>query len=150
MTHEPHPRAGTVDGTTDRSGEVPLIREGPPAILVVDDNALNAKLLRMALEAQGYAVRIADRVATAREQLRAAAPLVLLLDVQLPEADGLTLLREVRADERRRRLPVVVVSAFAAGDDLDRAYAAGADAFLPKPINVKSLLRIVERFVAER
>lgn len=117
-------------------------------MLVVDDNALNAKLLRLAFEAQGYVVRVASDAIAASHEVSLTVPSLTLLDVQMPGTDGLTLLRDWRADERLPRFPVVIVSAFAAGADLDRAYAAGADAFVSKPVNIKNLLHIVERIIA--
>lgn len=141
------PAAPAAPAPTDDRGEPRP--EGPRVnILVVDDNALNAKLLRLALEAQGYAVRVAASAAAARAAVASARPALVLLDVQLPDGDGLAVLREMRADATLAQLPVMVVSAFAAGEDLDRAYAAGADAFVPKPVNVRSLLRILASLVA--
>ena len=141
MTNVGHARTAEMTGSPAPRGA---------KILVVDDNALNAKLLRMALEAEGYVVQVAADAVSARRLLTEQAPAVALLDVQLPDVDGLTLLRQVRADRTVPHFPVVVVSAFAASDDLDRAYAAGVEAFLAKPVNIRTLLRMVEGLAVRR
>lgn len=109
------------------------------SILVVDDNAINAKLLRLVLEARGWHVRVAGNAAEALHELRLARPDVALLDVQLPGVDGLTLLTRLRDDPAWRDLPVAMVTSYASSLDEARARAAGCDAFVPKPIDTRSI-----------
>src|SRR5438093_9298465 len=82
-------------------------------ILVVDDNELNVKLLRYILEKRGYAVRTAGSAAEARASVRADHPRLVLMDVQMPEVDGLTLTREFKADPDLRGIPVIAVTSHA-------------------------------------
>ena len=119
-------------------------------VLVADDNALNAKLLRIALEARGYTVCVVTDGIAALAAIRHAVPQVALLDIQMPHMDGIALLEQLRRDDDTRRLPIVVISAFAAGGDLDRAYEAGADTFLSKPVQIRRLLDLVDRLVGYR
>lgn len=116
-------------------------------VLVVDDNALNVKLLRLALEAQGYRVHVAATVMAARIAVVTARPALVLLDVQLPDGDGLTVLRDMRADATLAQVPVLVLSAFASGQDIERAYAAGADMFVAKPTNTRALLHMLSKLL---
>lgn len=117
------------------------------SILVVDDNAINAKLLRLVLEARGWHVRVAGNAAEAMHELRLARPDVVLLDVQLPGVDGLTLLSRLRDDPVWHDLPVAMVTSYASALDEARARAAGCNAFVPKPIDTRSIGDLVLNLV---
>jgi CheY-like chemotaxis protein len=97
------------------------------SILVVDDNAINAT------------VRVAGNAAEAVHELRSLRPDVLLLDVQLPGVDGLTLLTRLRDDPHWRDLPIAMVTSYASAIDEERARAAGCDAFVSKPIDTRTI-----------
>ena len=118
-------------------------------VLVVDDNRINAKLLRLTLEAHGCLVRVAHDAPGARAALAAWTPDVLLLDVQLPGEDGLALTRILRAEPATREIPIAIVTAYASAADEERAYAAGADAYVRKPIDTREIVRLVETLAAE-
>jgi DNA-binding response OmpR family regulator len=122
----------------------------PAQILVVDDNAMNVKLLSALLEGNGFAVSTAAGGVEALEKIQANKPDLVLLDVMMPDISGYTVCQRLRADEATSLLPIIMVTAL---DDLERVKAIemGADDFLCKPINqaelfarVKSLLRINE------
>jgi len=119
------------------------------SILIADDYDDNRELLRLMLEVEGYVIREARDGGEALEMARAEAPALALLDLSMPVIDGLALLRELRADERTRRIPCIAVTAFAADQDRQRALAAGFDAYISKPFRAKELLEIVGRFVRE-
>ncbi len=108
-------------------------------ILVIEDNALNAKLVRDVLQHAGYVVLEAgsgeEGVRVAREQL----PDVVLMDLQLPGIDGTQALRELRADDSTRHIPVMAVTASAMPSDRAHAARAGFDAYLEKPISIRAL-----------
>jgi two-component system cell cycle response regulator DivK len=115
-------------------------------ILVIEDNALNLKLVRDVLQHAGYEV-VGAR--TGEEGLAAAArqePDLVLMDLQLPGIDGTEALRRLRANERRR-MPVVAVTAFAMQADRDRAFEAGFDGYLEKPISIRALPSQVQNFL---
>ena len=117
-------------------------------ILVVEDNERNLKLVRDVLEYAGYDVIAASSgeqgVALARERM----PDLVLMDLQLPEMDGTEALRRLRDDPLTRAIPVVAVTAFAMKDDRDRAFRAGFDGYLEKPISVRALPEQVHDFLA--
>lgn len=117
-------------------------------ILIADDYDDNRELLRLTLEMAGHAVHEArnghECVAAARE----AAFDLVLIDISMPQLDGWGALRELRADERTRRLPCVAITAYAAEQDRQRALAAGFDAFISKPYHTRDLLELVARLLA--
>jgi len=117
-------------------------------ILVVDDVRENVRLLEALLTSRGYEVVSAADGAAALEQVRSAAPDLVLLDVQMPPPNGYEVCREIRADQRTSMLPVVMLTAELAAEKT-RGIEAGADDFIAKPFDpdelfarVHSLLRI--------
>jgi CheY-like chemotaxis protein len=116
-------------------------------ILVVDDNELNLKLLRVALVAEGYDVATARNADEAMASLAQQRPRLILMDLQLPGTDGLTLTRQIKTSEATRDVPVVAVTSYAMTHDRERALAAGCDDYVTKPIDTRALPRLVARFV---
>lgn len=108
----------------------------PPRVLVVDDNPISVDLARYVLEADGFVVDQALHVDEAWARLRARRPDVVLLDIQLPGVDGLSLLQAIRATPGLETLPVIAFTAYAMQGDEQRFRAAGCDGYLAKPIDV--------------
>jgi CheY-like chemotaxis protein len=106
-------------------------------ILIVDDNEMNVRLLRRVLEKQGYVVHSAADARSARESIGAVQPQLVLMDIQLPDVDGLQLTREFKADPRLQAIPVVAVTSYAMSGDRDRSLAAGCDGYITKPIDTR-------------
>lgn len=107
-------------------------------ILIVEDNERNLKLVRDILQYNGYqtieARNAADGVALAAEH----RPDLILMDIQLPDVDGVTALSRLRADSRTASIGVVALTAFAMTDDRHHLLAAGFDGYLEKPIDVRA------------
>jgi CheY-like chemotaxis protein len=120
----------------------------PASILVVDDNAMNLKLMRFLLVSRGYEVRTAEDAEQARTELEGALPDVVLMDIQLPGTDGLTLTRQLRQDPRTQRLVIVAVTAYAMKGDEERAMLAGVDGYITKPLSKEPFLLTVSKYVA--
>lgn len=116
-------------------------------ILVVDDNPTNLKLLELTLRADGHLVRQAHDAARAEELIHEAVPELILMDLQLPGVDGLTLTRRLKSVERTRHVPVVAVTSHAMHEDQVRARAAGCDGYVTKPIDTRSLPLIVRSYL---
>jgi two-component system cell cycle response regulator DivK len=118
-------------------------------ILIVEDNEKNMKLVRDVLQYKGYqtleAVTGMDGLRLAREQ----KPALVLMDIQLPDIDGITALRRLRGDPETQNISMVAVSASVMPDEQQRIVAAGFDAYVTKPINVKSFIETVEKFVGK-
>jgi two-component system cell cycle response regulator DivK len=110
-------------------------------VLVVEDNELNLKLFCDLLRAHDYETEpVRDgREALARAQ--AFMPDLVIMDIQLPHVSGLELIEQLKADEALKAIPIMAVTAYAAKSDEERIRAAGAEAYVSKPI---SLMRFVE------
>jgi two-component system, cell cycle response regulator DivK len=119
-------------------------------ILVVEDNEKNMKLVRDVLLATGYrtleAATGGQAVALAAEH----APDLVLMDIQLPDVDGVHALRRLRADERTAAIPVLAVTAQAMYGDRERFLAAGFDGYVSKPLNVRELIGTVRQMCDRR
>jgi CheY-like chemotaxis protein len=117
-------------------------------ILVVEDDRSLARLVQLNLEAEGYRVSVCSEGGGALDGLRCATPDLVLLDLRLPTAvSGWDVLTYLRTEERLRRVPVVVLSAYAQAQDRTQAKAAGASQYLVKPFGVADLLACVARWV---
>lgn len=108
-----------------------------PRVLIVDDHALNIELARAVLHAGGFEVAEAGNAAAAWALLPHFRPDLVLMDVQLPGMDGLTLTRRLKADPAWRHLVVVAFTAYAMRGDEARMRDAGCDGYLSKPIDVR-------------
>jgi two-component system cell cycle response regulator DivK len=120
-----------------------------PLILIVEDNDKNLKLLRDVLRFKGYetleAMTGAEGVRLARER----KPDLVLMDIQLPDIDGVTALAQIRANAATREMPVIAVSASVMPDEQQRIAASGFNAYVTKPISVKSFVETVEKFAGK-
>jgi len=104
-----------------------------PTVLLVEDNALNRKLFRDILEIQ-FDVALADSAEAAQEYLRGGRPDLILMDMELPGMDGLTLTRLLKAEPATASIPVVGLSAHAMPRDIEAARQAGCVDYITKPI----------------
>jgi len=104
-------------------------------VLVVEDNEQNLELVEFLLEDAGMRVRVAQDAEAARGQLREEVPDLILMDMQLPGTDGLTLVGEIRARSETSAVPIIALTAHAMRGDRERFLAGGCDAYIPKPIN---------------
>ena len=114
-------------------------------ILVVEDNPLNRELVVDLLEGAGYTVLQADEGVGLLERVRAGQPGLILLDLQLPGEDGVTLARQLKADPATREIPVLAMTAYARLEDQERAMEAGCDGYLRNPLDTRALLQTVAR-----
>ena len=119
-------------------------------ILVVDDNPQNVKLVTYVLEARGFVVNAAANVEEATTSIVQQRPDLVLMDVQLPGTDGLTFTRQLRADPATKDLVVVAFTAYAMRGDDQRAYEAGCDGYLTKPIDTRAFPGQLAEFLKKR
>lgn len=120
---------------------------GTVHILVVEDHPINMELVRDILRAYGYRVSEAVNGYECRDWLKSNTPDLVLMDIQLPGVDGLTLTREIKLDERLKRIPVVALTAFAMKGDTEKALAAGCSGVITKPIDTRAFPRQVEAYL---
>ena len=116
-------------------------------ILIVEDNEKNMKLVRDILRHQGHATLEAvnglDGVRLAEQE----HPDLVLMDIQLPDIDGIMALGRIRTDTSLDAMPVLAISASVMPDEQQKIVASGFDAFITKPINLKQFVETVQRFL---
>jgi len=118
-------------------------------VLVVEDNELNLKLFCDLLRAHDFA---AEPVADGREAVaraRAFEPDLIVMDIQMPHVTGFDLIREMKQDAGLRAIPIMAVTAYAGREDEDRIRAAGANAYVSKPISLARFMEEVRALVPE-
>jgi two-component system, cell cycle response regulator DivK len=118
-------------------------------ILVVEDNERNMKLFRDVLQASGFRTLEATTGERAVEVALAEAPDLVLMDIQLPDIDGVEALRRLKADERFAPVPVVALTAQAMEGDRERFLAAGFDGYLSKPVDITEFVAAVKAYCGE-
>ncbi|HEY4244474.1 MAG TPA: response regulator [Kofleriaceae bacterium] len=118
------------------------------SILIVDDTPANLKLVRVLLTGAGYDVRTAVDAESALALLATDAPRMILMDLQLPKMDGLTLTRQLKADPRYAHTLIVALTAYAMKGDEEKARAAGCDGYITKPIDIESFEQEIARLLA--
>jgi CheY-like chemotaxis protein len=111
----------------------------PATILIVDDNPTNLKLAADVLECEGHTVARARDAEEAQEVLKHTQPDLILMDIQMPGVDGLTLTRLLKGNPYYQHIPIVALTAFAMKGDEDRAREAGCYSYITKPIETRKL-----------
>ena len=114
-------------------------------VMVVDDDEVILQLVAMNLELEGHEVVTATTGSQALEVARDEHPEVLVLDVMLPELDGLQVCRLLHGDTATATIPVVLLSARALHSDVEQGLAAGAVDYVTKPFDPLDLVAVVER-----
>ncbi len=116
---------------------MPLINKLSARILVVDDNEMNRDMLARRLERAGFSVDTADGGNTALEKIRCENHDLVLLDIMMPDIDGLTVLKRLREIYSKMELPVIMATARDEGSDLAEALSLGANDYVTKPLDFK-------------
>ena len=118
-------------------------------ILIVEDHEENRRILRLLLTKHGYEVLEAvdgeDGVTMAEEM----HPDLILMDIQLPGVDGYEATRRIKGNPALQKIPIIVVTSYALSGDDAKAFAAGCDAYVAKPVNLRKLLATVREFLPE-
>jgi PAS domain S-box-containing protein len=122
----------------------------PPVVLLVDDNPCNLRLLEVALGDEGFTLLSARDGESALALARESQPRLALLDVELPDIDGLEVTRRLKADPSTRDIIVIAVTAATGQDERERVMAAGCDGYMAKPIDAVGLPALLARYMGER
>lgn len=117
-------------------------------ILIVEDNALNIKLFCDLLAAHGHQPEAVTDSRNALDAAREFDPDLVITDIQLPHVSGLDLIRMIRKDEQLGQVPIMAVTAYSARGDEERIRAAGAQAYVSKPISVVKFAQTVDELLA--
>jgi two-component system, cell cycle response regulator DivK len=118
-------------------------------ILVVDDNRDSRELVVKVLQNRGYNVIEAFDGEDALNKAREERPALILMDISLPKLDGYEVTRRLKALEEFRDIPIIALTAHAMKGDREKALAAGCQGYVPKPINIRELPVLVQRFIGE-
>jgi two-component system, cell cycle response regulator DivK len=117
-------------------------------ILIIEDNEKNRKLCRDVLQVKGYKTIESE---TAEEGLKLAldqAPALILMDIQLPGMDGITAMKQLKADPKTQAISIIAITASAMTNNRTSMLAEGFDGYQTKPISLKDFLGEVERLLA--
>lgn len=118
-------------------------------ILVVEDNDRNRRLLKILLRSRGYEVIEAVTGEEAMKYLRDHKPDLILMDIQLPNVDGLDLTKNIKSNPKTAHIPIVAVTAYAMKGDRERILEAGCDGYISKPIDTRKLILLVAEILKD-
>ena len=117
-------------------------------ILIIEDNAMNLELAADLLEANGYVVLKAENALKGIAMAKTDHPDIVLMDISLPDMDGLEATRELKLDPATRHLPIIALTAHAMKGDEEKALAAGCQGYLTKPIDTRNFPKQVGQLIA--
>src|SRR5690242_8345845 len=120
------------------------------SVLIVDDTPVNLKLVKVLLARHGFDVRTASTAEEALEVARSFRPRLVLADIQLPGMDGLEMTRRLKSDPITRETVVLALTAFAMKGDEQRAFEAGCDGYITKPIDTRTLPSLIRQHLSGR
>lgn len=118
-------------------------------VLIVEDNYMNMVLVRDLLSAHGYIVSEAENGKKALELVAVDKPDIIIMDLHLPEMDGTTAMRSLKAEEMTRKIPIIALTAAAMRGDEEKILDTGFDGYVPKPVNRQVLLDVLEEKLKE-
>jgi CheY-like chemotaxis protein len=122
----------------------------PIRVLVVDDNPINLDLATFVLRAHGFSVDSAGSAEQAVVRTATFVPDVILMDIQMPDVDGIEAVRRLRQDPLTRGVVVIAFTAYAMKGDEQKLMAAGCDGYIAKPIDIATFGQTVHRLVEAR
>ncbi|GIV66204.1 MAG: response regulator [Chloroflexota bacterium] len=117
------------------------------SILYIEDNFDNRMLVRRLLEHEGFLVLEADNAHKALELLQTRIPDLILMDINMPEIDGYTLTRQIKATPKTSHIPVIALTANVMRGDKERTLRAGCDGYIEKPIDIDTFIEQVNQFL---
>ncbi len=118
-------------------------------ILIMEDDDDTQGMVRFLLEYRGYDVLVAKNGKNGLEIARSEKPDLILLDLAMPEMDGLSVAHKLKGDPDTKEIPVIAVTAYTMSSDRRMAMNAGCDGFIAKPMNVPDFIAEVEKFLGK-
>ncbi len=119
-------------------------------ILLVEDDFMNMRLAQHILEGEGYTVLKAANAHEALTQIEAILPDLILMDVQLPDMDGMTVVRMLRENTLTKNIIILALTAYAMKGDKERMLRMGCDDYISKPIDVQGFINTVRGFLGSK
>ena len=119
-------------------------------ILIVEDNPLNMRLLKMVLRAENYTLLMATDGEEALDVAMREQPDLIIMDIQLPKMNGLEVTRKLRETPAFNHTPIIAITAYAMKGDRERIIESGCDAYLSKPINTRELPEMIAEMLLQR
>ena len=139
----------TLNGEQEARGGMGEKADARPTVLVVEDFEDNRFMMRRLLEMSGYQVVEAVNGNQAVEEAARQRPDIILMDLSLPQLDGLAATRRIRAQDGLKKVPIVAVSAHDSADFHAEALAAGCNEYVTKPIDFDQLVQLLDRLTAK-
>jgi two-component system, cell cycle response regulator DivK len=118
------------------------------SVLIVDDNSSNLSLMQAVLDGDSLLVKCATDAEEAGAILESFKPELILMDIQLPGMDGLEFTRRLKRDPRTSGIIVIALTAYAMKGDEEKAIGAGCDGYITKPIDTRTLPRVIAEYLA--
>ena len=119
-----------------------------PLLLLVEDNEANISTVSSYLIAKGYCIKVAKDGLDAIHQANALVPNLILMDIQIPQMNGLEAIQKIRAIPKLTSIPIIALTALAMDDDRDRCLAVGATEYMAKPVKLKQLTERIQSLLA--
>ncbi len=116
-------------------------------ILAIEDNEANLYLIRFILEENGFEVIEARTGTDGVEKAIKEKPDLILMDIQLPDINGLEVTRRIRASEANSDIPIIAVTSYAMTGDREKSLAAGCTGYIEKPINPETFMTDIEKYL---
>jgi len=117
-------------------------------ILIIEDNEKNRKLARDVMQVKGYQTIECETAEEGLDLARGRSPALILMDIQLPGMDGITAMKQLKADPNTKSIPIIAITASAMTNNRTAMLAEGFDGYQTKPITLKDFLAEVERVIA--
>ncbi|MCB0167171.1 MAG: response regulator [Anaerolineae bacterium] len=121
-----------------------------PLIMLSEDNEANIKTISIYLQAKGFRVVVARNGVEAIEQAQRLNPNLILMDIHMPQMDGLAAMRELRGNASFSDIPIIALTALAMPGDREKCLAAGATEYLSKPVSLQRLVEVIEANLTKR
>ncbi len=116
-------------------------------LLLVEDHDMNREMLARRLRLRGFTIALAINGQVALAQATASSPDLILMDIGLPDIDGLEVTKRLRSQAETQNIPIIALTAYALAQDRQRAFDAGCNDFVHKPFVFQDLLNAVERLL---
>ena len=145
----PLPAAANAANTANAPNAAAAAPITPAQLLLVEDNEANATTLSSYLEARGYHVQVAENGKLAIEMAVAAPPDLIVMDIQMPEMDGLEAIRHLRNHPPLAQVPILALTALAMAGDRDACIAAGANEYMTKPVRLRPLTEMIQQLLGQ-